>query len=203
MSERANEEQFCSVDTIETSLAILHPVDATSKADAKLILDLRARKRGNFLKAGGGSVADQLAYLQLYQHRFNAGEEIYFKIWDKVKASYEGVVRFTELNSGGKFNWESLVVSETCSPMVPIDVMLATYQFGFEYFNKTVCGPWAVDRRHEQMMKIHDFIGMYNHSEDKSADQQYFWIEVKRQAYEEKVGRFQAMGLGIKEIKWN
>lgn len=195
--------QFSDFIKIETTLAALHPVAPRSEHDAQLIINLRSRKHGNFLKSGSNSVVDQLNYLKEYQKRFAAGQEIYFKIWDKSKNAFEGVVRLTELNSGSKYNWESLVVSENCSPMVPIDVMLATYQFGFEYLDKKVCGPWAVDRRHERMMKIHQFISMYNHSNSKPLDENYHWIEVKRDAYMKRINRFRAMGFGIKEIKWS
>jgi hypothetical protein len=194
---------FSDAIRIETSLATLHPVAPGSENDAQLIINLRSRKHGNFLKSGSHSVVDQLTYLKDYKKRFEAGEEIYFKIWDKSKNAFEGVVRLTELTSGSKYNWESLVVSETCTPMVPIDVMLAAYQFGFEYLNKKVCGPWAVDRRHERMMRIHKYIGMYNHSNSRPLDENYHWIEVKRDAYMKTVNRFRAMGFGIKEIKWS
>jgi hypothetical protein len=184
-------------------MAKLDLIDPGSETDAQLILDLRSRKRGNFLKIGSGLISDQLAYLQDYIKRFEANEELYFKIWDKGQGAYKGVVRLTELNSDKKFNWESFVVDEHCTPMMPIDIMISTYQFGFDFFDKKVCGPWAVDRRHDQMMRIHEFVGMYNHSEHNKTDELYFWIEVGFDSYMNKIDRFKALGLGIKEINWN
>lgn len=202
MSNNMALRNYSSIVSIETLMARLDLIDPSAEFDAQLILDLRSRKRGNFLKTGGESVDKQMAYLRQYKMRFEANEEIYFKIWDKSREAYQGVVRFTELSSGGKFNWESFVVYENCSPMMPIDVMLSTYQFGFEFFNKQVCGPWQVDRRHNQMMRIHEFIGMYNYSDCNAEDESYFWIEVNLKPYLDKIVRFKKMGLGIKEIKW-
>ena len=48
------------------------------------------------------------------------------------KNTFNGIVRLTELNKTNKFCYESMVVKENISPVVPTDVVLAIYTIGFE-----------------------------------------------------------------------
>ena len=165
-----------------------------SKSDADLIVKLRGRSKRNHLKAGASNIGDQLRYLENYNSNFLEKKEIYYKVFDKNKNSYNGLVRITELNNKKKFNWESLVFAEGCTPMAPIDAMMCIYTIGFDFLDKDICGPWAVDKKHNEMMKIHDFCKMYTLSGIK--DKNYHWMYIEKKAFYREIGRFHSMGLG-------
>ena len=130
----------------------LKKIKFDSKSDADLIVKLRGRSKRNHLKAGASNISDQLRYLENYNSNFLEKKEIYYKVFDKNKNSYNGLVRITELNNKKKFNWESLVFAEGCTPMAPIDAMMCIYTIGFDFLDKDICGPWAVDKEHNEMI---------------------------------------------------
>lgn len=165
-----------------------------SESDASLILKIRGRSKTNYLKVGSSSINDQLKYLENYYFNFLEKKEIYYKIFDKKKDSYNGLVRITELNNKKKFNWESLVFEEGCTPMAPIDVMMCIYKIGFVFLDKDKCGPWAVNKKHNSMMKIHDFCKMYSLSDKR--DKNYHWMHVEKKAFFKEIDRFYSIGLG-------
>lgn len=172
----------------------LKKIKFDSKSDADLIVKLRGRSKRNHLKAGASNISDQLRYLENYNSNFLEKKEIYYKVFDKNKNSYNGLVRITELNNKKKFNWESLVFAEGCTPMAPIDAMMCIYTIGFDFLDKDICGPWAVDKEHNEMMKIHDFCKMYTLSSKK--DKNYHWMYIEKKAFYREIGRFHSMGLG-------
>ena len=67
---------------IETFTSILTPITYDSDKDTKLILELRKRKRDNFLKTTSYDINDQKLYLEKYHIKNKNFEEIYFKIFD-------------------------------------------------------------------------------------------------------------------------
>ena len=180
--------------TISSNMCELRMIDAYDQNDAELILGLRQQEKGNFLKKGSETLNQQIEYLKSYQKRFLNGQEIYYKIFDKKRASFEGVVRITQLDSTETLNWESLVVSKVCTPMLPIDVMIMVYDICFTVFCATKCGPWEVRAEHHNMMKIHDFCKMYEVEKQTSKS---FWISVSKAGYERQINRFKKLGLGL------
>ena len=110
----------------------LAKINSKSEDDASFIISLRNRKLNNFLKKSSNSLQDQMNYLKSYQLDFDRGKQIYFKIFDISKNTYNGVVRITELDEMHKFGYESMLVKEDINPVVPTDVMLAIYNIGFE-----------------------------------------------------------------------
>jgi hypothetical protein len=181
----------------ESNHVIFKPIDPFSLKDAELICTLRARQSGNFLRHTNEGIDEQIEYLKSYAERNKLNEEIYYKLWDRQRDTYNGVVRLTEIKQETKFNWESLVFSDDCSPMAPIDVMIAIYKIGFEVLGREKCGPWDVDKRHEKMMKIHEFCNMYS---IEGEDAHYFHVAVNKEKYLAEINRFEKLGLG--EIKW-
>ena len=180
---------------LSSKLVHFEKIKFDSESDAALIIKLRSRSKSNHLKAGSSSIDDQLKYLENYNYSYLEKNEIYYKIFDKNKKAYNGLVRITELNNKKSFNWESLVFSEDCTPMAPIDVMLSIYKIGFDFLDRDVCGPWAVDKKHTEMMKIHDFCKMYSYNDKK--DQSYYWIHVEKKAFHREIDRFYSLGLGV------
>lgn len=180
--------------TISAHLCDLIKVNPCDRDDAELILKLRTQHTGNFLKKGSETLLQQVEYLESYRKRYLAGKEIYYKIFDKKKGSVEGVFRLTQLCSPENLNWESLVVSKVCTPMLPIDVMMAVYDICFRIFDATKCGPWEVKVAHKNMMKIHDFCKMYKI--EKQTEDSY-WISVAKSDYQAQIPRFKKLGLGL------
>ena len=197
-SDPVIKKNFFKLNSIfETQHIIFDPINPLSREDAELILNLRSRQSGNFLRQTSGGINEQLEYLQSYGVRNKLHQEIYFKLKDKQKDSFNGVVRLTNLNDEETFNWESLVFDENCTPIAPIDVMITIYKIGFEILKRKKCGPWDVDKRHERMMKIHEFCKMYSID---SEDKQYFHISVSMESYFANINRFNKLGLG--RINW-
>jgi hypothetical protein len=186
-------ELFGSV-RLSSRLVNFEKIKFDSESDAALIVKLRDRAKSNHLKRGASSIADQLTYLEKYNERYLRQDEIYYKIFDKKKEAFNGLVRLTELRKPTIFNWESFVFAENCTPMAPIDAMLCVYRIGFEFLGRDQCGPWAVDKAHKQMMKIHDFCKMYTH--DDKIDDRYHWIHVRKKDFQREFGRFNSLGLG-------
>ena len=181
-------------DAISSNLSSLIPIYSVNEEDAKLILDLRTQKEGNFLKQGAETLSQQLKYLEKYLKRFQNQEEIYYKIFDKKNSAYAGVVRLTQLKHEFAMNWESLVVFKTCTPLLPIDVMIMVYDICFKVFGVDKCGPWEVKRNHKNMMKIHDYCAMYRIEETNSDS---YWISVAKEDYDSQISRFKKLGLGL------
>lgn len=78
--------------------------------------------------------------------------------------------------------------------MATIDVMMCVYKIGFVFLDRDICGPWAVDKKHSEMMKIHDFCKMYSNSSKK--DKNYHWMYIEKKAFYKEIDRFYSMGLG-------
>jgi hypothetical protein len=172
----------------------LTKINPKSIEDAKLIIDLRNRKLNNFLKIGSSSLQDQMNYLSNYKLGFDRGEQIYFKILDIHKNTYDGVVRITELNEIDKFGWESMVVREDISPAVPTDVMLAIYNIGFEKLERKSCGPWEVSKENSRVLQWHKKIGM---TEITNEDEEYFYLKVTSKNYFKNIKKYSKFGLGF------
>ena len=190
----AGEARLFESNRLSSRLVNFEKIQFDSERDAALIIKLRNRSKSNHLRPGSTSVDDQLAYLERYNERYLMRDEIYYKLFDKSKKTFNGLVRLTELRESKIFNWESLVFAESCTPMAPIDVMLCVYRIGFEFLGRDQCGPWAVDKAHKEMMKIHDFCKMYTH--DDKVDDRYHWIHVQKKDFQREFGRFNSLGLG-------
>ena len=179
--------------TFESKFIIFEPINFESLLDAQLIVDLRSRESDNFLRPSSRDLNTQVTYLANYFKRNKLNKEIYYKLMDKTKKDYNGLVRLTELNRKNVFNWESLVFSENCSPMAPIDVMISIYKIGFEFLNRSKCGPWDVNKKHEKMMKIHEFCKMFS---IEDTNDEYYQISVNKRDYLSQINRFDKLGLG-------
>ena len=174
--------------------SILVPLQPGLIEDAKLIVDIRSRKKGSFLSESAKDPLDQMKFLDSYHLRNICCEEIYFKVFDRVKNEFNGLVRITELKNGHNFNWQSFVCKLDCSPQLPIDVMFSVYQIGFEFFDKQFCGSFAVDQRSKHTKKLHKLFGM---AEIVEEDENYLWYEIRRRNYDEKKRLFQKIGYGL------
>ena len=171
----------------------LAKINSKSEDDASFIISLRNRKLNNFLKKSSNSLQDQMNYLKSYQLDFDRGKQIYFKIFDISKNTYNGVVRFTELDEMHKFGYESMVVKEDINPVVPTDVMLAIYNIGFEKLKRLSCGPFSVSKKNIRVLQWHERIGM---TEIVDEDKEYFYLEISSENYFEIIRKYNKIGLG-------
>ena len=78
-------------------------INPDCEQDASFVIELRNRKLNNYLRASNISLNDQMNYFKKYQLDFGRGEQIYFKIFDISKNTFNGIVRLTELNKTSKF----------------------------------------------------------------------------------------------------
>ena len=184
-------EKFCGLEKIESYFSILVPVDL---GDVEFTYNVRAERKNSFLKPMEGSVENQRQYIKTYLNKFSRCEEVFYKIYDKTKERYVGVVRITELKSGTVVNWESLVVEQSCSPQVPIDVMLVVYGVVFDWLERDQCGPWIVDREFGSMMKIHKKIGM---AKTVDSDDSHYHVLVEKRDFDARIEKYRRLNLGI------
>lgn len=169
-------------------------ININSKQDAAFIIALRNRKLNNYLRTSSISLNEQMNYLKNYQLEHDRGEQIYYKIFDISKNTFNGIVRFTELNKVGKFCYESMVVKEDVSPVLPTDVVLAIYKIGFENLDKRICGPFPVSKKNTRVLKWHEKIGM---TEIINEDHEYFYLEISSNNYFNKIKKYNKLGLGL------
>jgi len=182
-------DQIFKTIPIKGKYCHLYPVEVE---DAKLIFDLRT-ERGEHLKKIGATVEDQKMYLQKYLVKYEAQEEIYFKMWDWKVKKFVGVTRFTELDNRNKFGFESGVMRTDSAPNIYIDAMFIIMKIGFDFLNKKYSGPWLVDSKNERMIKFHLAIGIAKLLE-KNND--YHVFHASRDDYYKKVAKFEKLGFG-------
>ena len=169
-------------------------IDPNSEQDASFVIELRNRKLNNYLRVSNITLNDQMNYFRKYQLDFERGEQIYYKIFDVSNNTFNGIVRFTELNKVGKFCYESMVVKEDISPVVPTDVVLSIYKIGFEKLGKKICGPFPVSKKNTRVLKWHKKIGM---TEIINEDNEYFYLEISSKNYFNNIQKYNKLGLGL------
>ena len=99
-SKKDFSKSFQFLNTIfETNHVVFEPINPSSLSDAQLILDLRSRESNNFLRKSSGDINSQIQYLKTYHKRNKLNYEIYYKLKDKTREEFNGVVRITELNN--------------------------------------------------------------------------------------------------------
>ena len=93
-----------TISEFQTCHSILVPIQPDSIEDAKLIVDIRSRKKGSFLKETPDNHLEQVRFLNSYRFRNIQHDEIYFKVFDKEKNEFNGLVRITDLKKSQIFN---------------------------------------------------------------------------------------------------
>ncbi len=182
---------FQNLMHVQSRFLELHPI---AKEDVPFIYDLRTQTSKNYLNPISPNIQDQYLYFEKYLERFREGIEIYYKILDKQKNKFCGVVRLTEIDKKDIFNWQSLVIAKGCSPQIGIDIMLVIYSLGFELLNRNVCGPWPVDVRFKEIFQIHNYIGMV---EQANEDERFIDLRVTRDRFLQRIGMFRTRGFGV------
>jgi hypothetical protein len=172
----------------------LAKIDSKDEKDAEFVLALRNRKLNNYLQISSITLQEQMNYFNNYQLEYDRGEQIYYKIFDISKGIFNGIVRFTELDKIDKFCYESMVVKEDISPMVPTDVVLSIYKIGFEKLNKKSCGPFPVSKKNIRVLDWHEKIGMTKIIDE---DEEYFYLEISTSNYFKNIEKYNKLGLGI------
>ena len=74
-----------TISEFQTCHSILVPIQPDSIEDAKLIVDIRSRKKGSFLKETSDNHLEQVRFLDSYRLRNIQHDEIYFKVFDITK----------------------------------------------------------------------------------------------------------------------
>lgn len=129
-----------------------------------------------------------------YEKRFNSGIEIYFGITLLASPGrLSGLVRVTELDNKTNFNWASLVTRSEIPPFVPLDVMLAVYGIGFEFFDKESCGPFPVRSDVPRVLELHMKMGM---SVVHAASHDTTYLVTTRKLFLAKIEKYRNLGFG-------
>ena len=189
MNKRITE--LFNISPIKGNFAHFYHVDVN---DSEYILKLRLEERNdNFLLSTDDSLEKQIEYFHAYKKKFDLQEEIYFKIFDVTRNEFSGFVRLTKIKSKTDFNWESAVLDKKSSPNLFIDLMLMIYRIGFDFLERETCGPWKVKKEFKKMMKIHTIIGM---TEIYDEDDEFYYIQVKKDKYQQKIDYFSRKKIG-------
>jgi hypothetical protein len=180
-----------NTNPIKGNFVHLYHIDVN---DSEKILKLRLEERDdNFLMATDDNLERQIEYYHNYKTKFDRKEEIYFKIFDVSRNDFSGFVRLTNINSKIDFNWESAILDKKSSPNLFLDLMLIIYSIGFNVLGREVCGPWRVKKDFKKMMKIHALVGMV---EIAYEDEEFYYVQVKKRTYEQKIKYFSKKHLG-------
>ena len=177
--------------SFETNHLIFNEININ---DAELIIKIRNSNNKSVLKPISESVQSQREYINEYLIRNNDSKEIYYKVKDKLSDLYIGLVRITELDCKFKFNWQSLIFTESIKPYFVIDAIVALYYVGFEIFGKMLCGPWEVPLHGDNVYKLHKKMNIA--SEVGKTQESYIFI-VTREQFINKVNFFNKLGFGI------
>ena len=180
-----------NTNPIKGNFVHLYHIDVN---DSEKILKLRLEERDdNFLMSTDDNLERQIEYYHNYKTKFDRKEEIYFKIFDVSRNDFSGFVRLTNINSKIDFNWESAILDKKSSPNLFLDLMLIIYSIGFDVLGREVCGPWRVRKNFKKMMKIHALVGMF---EIAYEDEEFYYVQVKKRMYEQKIKYFSKKYLG-------
>ena len=100
--------------------------------DAAYIHALRVNPVYNtHLSAVTGTVDDQRAWIERYQAREAAGEEIYYTIERRDTGQVCGTVRLYDI-ADGRFTWGSWILDEAKPPKAALESAVLIYDVGFE-----------------------------------------------------------------------
>lgn len=165
-----------------------------TREDVPFIYDLRREDRARFMSPIKEGIEHQYEYFDQYQTRFEAGDEIYYVIRDLRRDTDIGVVRLTEIRTPDACNWESLIVRENTSPQIGIDICIFFYAICFDILGKKFCGPWAVRRSFENMIRIHAQMKM---AKIVREDEEFYYFRVSEADYRVHSPRLRHLSFGV------
>lgn len=176
---------------INTQYSILEELEEN---DLERLIEIRTGHKNSVLHKITNSIEEQEEYYKSYKKRFAAGDEVYYKIFDrKNPETISGLVRITELTKIEKFSWESFILDRNTSPLVAYDVMLTIFSIGFEIFEKNLCGPWDVPKEAKNILLFHKNAGI---SEVVGEDKLYFKMHALRNNFFNRINYFRDRGVG-------
>jgi len=176
---------------INTQHSILEELEEN---DLHRLIEIRTKHKNSVLHKITNSIEVQRKYFRLYKNRMAAGDEVYYKIFDKKNPEdISGLVRITELTKNEKFSWESFILDRNTSPLVAYDVMLTIFSIGFEVYQKNICGPWDVPKEANNIMLFHKNAGI---SEVVGEDAYYFKMHATRNKFFNRINYFRDRGIG-------
>lgn len=153
-------------------------------SDADFILKLRGNERKNrHLSISATSVAAQVAWLNAYKTREQAGSEFYFII-ESLERTRLGTVRLYDIR-GESFCWGSWIVIDDAPRSTAIESALLIYQFGFKKlgFSKS---HFDVRKDNTRVVDFHLRMG----AEKTDEDALNYYFEYSEKAFDEASKRY-------------
>lgn len=180
-----------NISIIETNFLVFEPI---STLDTDFIFNLRKNKKNNYLNSISDDPADQKKFVDLYLKEYDAGNQIYYKIFEKRDLKKVGLFRFTNLTNKRRVGWESLIISDSAHPTTGIDAILSIYSIVFDILKKEYLGPWLVTLDNKPMMKIHEYMKIVTILE---TDKNHYKLEVAKENFLMKKSLFYNSGFGV------
>ena len=168
-------------------------------ADVPFIFNIRHSQRGQWLNATSPNIADQYSYFEQYLQRYENGDEIYYVIFDKKLGRDTGIVRMTRILEEVNFGWEGLVMEPVTTPGCALDVAASIYSMGFDWLNRSECGPWKVLKSNIRVMKMHE---MMNIAKKVGEDDLNWLVSVAKPDFVAGIGSLRARGFGRIHEEW-
>ena len=163
--------------------------------DIEQIINIRNKRKNNFLYKISDSIEEQIVYFRSYKKRQEKEGEIYYKLYDKNQPNTIcGLVRIVKIYQIDSFSWESFILKEGTNPILAYDVPLTIFSIGFDFLKKKTCGPWNVPLKANNIMKFHKNIGMASVIDTTN---QFYVMSIEYDNYIKRKNFFQKKKIGI------
>lgn len=172
-----------------------------SEKDNQDIYLLRSEKNNNLLYREDYTLIKQINYFnEIYLPNRNLNEEVYFKVTpNNYPKKIIGFVRISMLKKKDTFSWESLIVSKDAPPWFAIDIIFSIYNFGFNFLNKKICGPWGVPKEGNRVKNLHLKFGF---SKIINKNENFYFFITNKDIFNEKLIKFKGLKIGQIEQTW-
>jgi len=170
-----------------------------SEKDNQDIYLLRSQKKKNLLYREDYTLLKQINfYNEIYLPKRNLNDEIYFKVIpNNSPKKIAGFIRISMLRKKETFGWESLIVSKDAPPWFAMDIIIASFNFAFNFLNKKTCAPWIIPKEGERVKELHLKLGF---SKIVDENKKFYFFIADKHIYNKKLIKFKSFKIGKIEL---
>jgi hypothetical protein len=170
-----------------------------SEKDNQNIYLLRSQKKKNLLYREDYTLLKQINYYnEIYLPKRNRNDEIYFKVIpNNYPKKIAGFIRISMLRKKETFGWESLIVSKDAPPWFAMDIIIAIFNFAFNFLNKKTCAPWIIPKEGERVKELHLKFGF---SKIVDENKKFYFFIADKYIFNEKLIKFKSLKIGKIEL---
>jgi hypothetical protein len=165
------------------------------KKDNRDIYLLRSNKKKNLLYSKNYTLLKQINfYNKIYLPKRNMNDEIYFKVIpNNYPKKIIGFIRISMLKKKETFGWESLIVSKEAPPWFAMDIIIASFNFAFNFLNKKTCAPWKLPKVGDRVKNLHLKFGF---SKIIDENENFYSFITDKNKFNEKLIKFKNFKIG-------